>query len=447
LVALGGALESSPALPRRILLRGEGDAVKLTATNIHTLKITNGKDEQIHFCDDRPGLGLRLRRTGGRTLIYQYGRQIEKATDNKCPTNKSPKVKICTVGGAMDFGEAVKVYKNLYARVQLGEDPASDKAKKKTAASKTFGAILPKYLAHKRETLRPRPYADVERHLLIHAKPLHPLQLRQDIAIWRQDIAAVITGVAMNSGAPTGKNVRSSLSGFFTWALGQGLLDVNPVAFTIQFSSRSRERVLAPAELRLIWNALANDHYGSIIKLLALTGQRAGEIAGLCWSEVDLEKNAILLPGERTKNHRPHLVPLSAPARAIIAAQPRRVSADGKLRDLIFGLGERAFSGWSNCKERLARITDVNGAPLPHWTPHDLRRSFVTHASELGIAQPHIIEAVVNHVSGHKAGVAGIYNRASYEREKRHALDLWADQLLAWVENRDTSVTALRRPA
>src|SRR5581483_3678943 len=108
------------------------------------------------------------------------------------------------------------------------------------------------------------------------------------------------------------------------------------------------------------------DHFGSIIKLLALTGQRAGEIAGLRWSEI--QDNAILLPGDRTKNHRAHVVPLSGPARAIITKLPVRES-----RDLMFGRGEKPFSGWSNCKERLdARITEATGKTLPHWTPHDL---------------------------------------------------------------------------
>src|SRR5262249_32698608 len=154
-------------------------------------------------------------------------------------------------------------------------------------------------------------------------------------------------------------------------------------------------------------------HFGAIMKLLALTGQRGGEIAGLSWSEV--QDDRLVLPGERTKNHRPHDVPLSTPARAILNAfskRPRVVSADGKVRDFVFGSGQGPFSGWSNCKEALdARIEKSRrGKPLPHWTPHDLRRSFATHAAELGV-EPHIIEAVLNHISGHRAGVAGTYNR------------------------------------
>jgi integrase len=222
----------------------------------------------------------------------------------------------------------------------------------------------------------------------------------------------------------------------------QGLVNANPVIGTERNKEHSRERVLTPSELRAIWTGLADDHFGDIVKLLALTGQRAGEIAALRWSEV--QDGAIVFSGERTKNHRPHIVPLSKPAQDVIARQPRRLTETGGLRDLIFGIGDGPFSGWSNSKEKLdRRISDLVGKPLPHWTPHDLRRSVATRmAEELGI-QPHVIEAVLNHVSGHKAGVAGIYNRSSYEREKRMALDLWAEHLMSIVDGGDRKVVSM----
>jgi integrase len=229
---------------------------------------------------------------------------------------------------------------------------------------------------------------------------------------------------------------------------------------TTRHNEQSRDRVLAPAELRAIWNALGDDDFGSIIRLLALTGQRAAEIAGLCWSEI--ADGAIVLSGERTKNHRPHIVPLSPAAAAVINAQPKR---DG--RQLVFGRGKKPFSGWAKCKERLDRkIKTASGKNLPHWTPHDLRRSFATYAggglpehelkkipardkdaaSGLGI-EPHVIEATLNHVSGFRSGVAGTYNRSTYARDKKTALDLWADRLIAIVEDRVSNVTPFRREA
>ena len=167
------------------------------------------------------------------------------------------------------------------------------------------------------------------------------------------------------------------------------------------------------------------------MRLLALTGQRANEIAALRWSEIG--DGVIVLPSERTKNHRVHRVPLSAPARAILEAQPHRTNEAGRPRDLIFGHGEAGFSGWSQATGKLERqITQATGKPLPHWTPHDLRRTTATMMAELGV-QPHVIEAVLNHASGHKGGVAGIYNRSSYEREVRNALALWSDHVRALV--------------
>ena len=142
--------------------------------------------------------------------------------------------------------------------------------------------------------------------------------------------------------------------------------------------------------------------------------------------------DAIELPAERTKNGRAHTVPLSEPAQQILDAVPRRLD-----RDFIFGRTANApFVGWSKPRYRLDDlIAERTGARLPHWTPHDLRRTVATRMAEIGVA-PHIVEAVLNHVSGHKAGVAGIYNRATYAGEKRAALDRWAEHVMALAEGR-----------
>jgi integrase len=186
---------------------------------------------------------------------------------------------------------------------------------------------------------------------------------------------------------------------------------------------------------------------------LMLTGQRASEIADLRWPEIvdfrpsqaGIVGDEIRLPGERTKNHRAHTVPLTNAALKILEAVPPRTKPNGTPRELVFGSGEGGFSGWSKAKDQLdERIAEMTGEPVVPFRIHDLRRSFATHAAEIGI-QPHIIEAILNHVSGSKAGVAGIYNRALYEPEKRAAMARWADQLLAWIEGRESNVTPLLR--
>jgi integrase len=185
--------------------------------------------------------------------------------------------------------------------------------------------------------------------------------------------------------------------------------------------------VLTDGELAELWAALGNDQFSDIVRLLILTGQRREEIGGLLWSEIDFDRALIALPPERTKNKRQHELPLSTQASAILQRQSRR-----KGRDFVFGLGNGGFSGWSDCKARLDNAILIKrghkAKPMPHWCLHDLRRTVATGTAELGV-QPHIIEAVLNHVSGHKAGVAGIYNRARYVGEMRDGLQRWAEHV------------------
>src|SRR5262249_8600652 len=145
------------------------------------------------------------------------------------------------------------------------------------------------------------------------------------------------------------------------------------------------------------------------------------------------------------KAGRAHIIPLSGPALAIIGAIRRR-----KGRDLVFGQRAGGFSGWSKGKAELDdRVADARkkggvAPPMPAWRLHDLRRSFVTHVNECGFAQPHVVEAIVNHVSGHLAGVAGVYNKALYLAERRQALELWAEHVVGLVEGRARTVVPLR---
>jgi integrase len=216
----------------------------------------------------------------------------------------------------------------------------------------------------------------------------------------------------------------------FSWAMREGLALSNPVANTNKREEKTRNRVLSEAELRAIWQTLDDmDNYAVIIKLLILTGQRAGEIAGLRWSEIDFHRNLICLPASRTKNNRPHNIPIAPGVRALL--QPRECTSG---HDPIFTTRGERFRDWSRHKHLLnARITEATGQDLQHWTPHDLRRTSATGMAEIGI-QPHIIEAVLNHVSGHKSGIAGIYNRASYEGEKAAALVRWDEYIRSVVE-------------
>jgi integrase len=396
--------------------------MRLTATEIRRLGLRDGASEAIVFDDEVPGFGVRLRATGSKTFVFQY-----KTGSKQRRLTLGP---VATIG----LAQARDTARDLYAKVRLGSDPAGEKAQARLKAGETFAAVAAVYLRHQQQRLRPKSYVQLQRHLTRYAKPgLRGLLLEK---VTKRDIAACISSVRTTSGLVSGNRTRATLSAFFTWAMGEGLIEANPVTGTNRADEKSRERVLDAAELRLIWNALGDDDLGVIMKLLMLSGQRANEIAALRFSEI--RGDTIVLPGERTKNGRSHTIPLSQTMRDILARQQPREG-----RDQVFGRRGQ-YNNWGHGMAALKDRIAETGHRLPHWTAHDLRRSFATHTAELGIA-PHIIEAILNHVSGHKAGVAGIYNRASYEPEKRAALERWAAHLLAIVEGRESNVTPLRR--
>jgi integrase len=145
------------------------------------------------------------------------------------------------------------------------------------------------------------------------------------------------------------------------------------------------------------------------------------------------------LPATRSKNGKPHVVPLSAEMQTLLRAQPAR----SEKTDLVFP-GERSvFSGWSKSKARLDRRSGVAG-----WTLHDIRRTVATGLQRLGV-RLEVTEAVLNHVSGSRAGIVGIYQRHEWADEKRAALNAWGEHVAAIVEGRDAvdNVTPLRRGA
>ncbi len=293
----------------------------------------------------------------------------------------------------------------------------SDPAHERVRPAETFGVEVERYLERKRPLMKPRAYVEIVRHLLVHAKPLHRLRLSE---INRRAIALRLADIERGSGPVARNRSRASLSAFFNWAISDGMIEANPVTGTAKADEGgSRERVLTEAELGAVWAALPPDHFGDIVRLLMLTGQRREEIGGLRWSEVDLGRDLIVLPPARTKNKRQHEVPLSRQARAILERQGQRQG-----REFVFGYGAGSFSGWSKHKGRLDAHVDAS------FRLHDLRRTAATMMAELGVL-PHVVEAVLNHVSGHRAGVAGIYNRAVYEQAMREALQRWADHVTA----------------
>jgi integrase len=312
----------------------------------------------------------------------------------------------------------------LEAKVRLGGDPALDKQTARAAAGDTVGALIDEYIDARTSDWRPNSLRQIRHHLLQYAKPLHGLPIT---AVSQRNVADLLDKIAKNSGEVASNRLRASLETFVAWCIRKGirLPEGNVVSSTGKRKETSRSRVLNDSELKAVWNACDDTDHGRIVRLLLLTGQRAAEIGSLRWEEV--HGDMIVLPGTRTKNKRSHIIPLSSPAKAILNGY--RVLG----RTFVFGRDDsHGFRGWGVSKQRLdERAAKANGA-MPPWVVHDLRRTCATGMIELGI-QPHIVEAVLNHVSGHKSGVAGIYNRAAYDTEKREALERWASHVLAVV--------------
>jgi integrase len=300
--------------------------------------------------------------------------------------------------------------KQLLGTVAGGTDPFAQ-----TLSGEGFRALIDRYLERKRGSLKPSSFRDTERYLRNHSAPLHNLRLDQ---IDRRKVAALLGEVETSSGPIARNRLRSTLSAFYSWAIQEGLIENNPVQGTGKADEGgSRERVLSPEELKSLWRGLDDGHFSNIVRLLLLTGQRRNEIGRLAWTELDLPRKLIVLAPDRTKNSRQHEVPLSRQALAIIERQPRRNTTG-------FLFSEKgAFGNWSKVKAALDQRVGI--AP---WTLHDLRRTCATYLAELGIL-PHVIETTLNHVSGHKAGVAGVYNRSKMTDAVRDALQHWADHV------------------
>jgi integrase len=398
--------------------------MRLTIKSAEDVKLPAGKSDHIVFDEDITGFGIRLREGGSKTWIYQY-RIGSKQRRMVLGSVKSVPLKLARENAG-----------KLEAKVRLGGDPAMDKETARQEADNTFGALVDMYLEARKSEWRRRSEIEVRRHLTTHAKPLHRFPIA---AITQRNVATLLSDVAKESGNVTSNRVRASLYAFFGWVIREGirLPEGNVVSYTNVREEKSRDRVLSDAELKAIWAGCLDDYSGAVLRLLMLTGQRVNEIAALRWDEI--HDDQIVLPAERTKNKRAHIVPLSDAAKTILTA------FYGRGRLCVFGRDDTGFQGLGYAKPRLdARVAEAHGKPLPHWTPHDLRRTVATRMAELGV-QPHIIETTLNHVSGHKSGVAGIYNRATYDREKREALNLWATHLLAVIEGTPAVVVPLKR--
>jgi integrase len=219
-----------------------------------------------------------------------------------------------------------------------------------------------------------------------------------------------------------------------------GITTANPVIGSEVSATTARDRVLTPNELVAIWKACGDDHYGKIVRLLILLGARRQEIGGIAFSELDLEspQPSWTLPAARSKNGKAHTLPLMPMALAIIHSVAKLAS-----RDRLFGTrAADGYRAWGDSKRELDQKLGDSVAPF---VIHDVRRTVATRLGDLGV-QPHVIEQILNHQSGHKSGPAGIYNRSSYQREVRAALALWEDHIRTLLDGGERKVVPIDAP-
>lgn len=382
--------------------------MRFTRKSVASLVLPPGKPYAIFWDSELPGFGVRLNPTSKVWVVqYRVGGQSRRETIGRLET--------------ISLDSARDAARNTLARVQLGGDPRAEKSEAAAIRALTFQSAVDRYLKSAADRLKTRSYTEVSRHLSKDWAAFAKLPLK---TINRTLISSTLEGIAEASGPIAANRARASLSALYSFALSLGLCDQNPVIGTIKPGREiARDRVLSDLDIAAIWNACNTNDHGCIVKLLLLTGQRRDEVGDMRWSEIDLGSAIWTLPSPRTKNGKSHEVPLSLQSLVILQGRTRIVG-----RDHVFGNGQNGFSGWSKAKASLdGRLAELPNPPAP-WRIHDLRRTAATKMASLGVA-PHIVEAVLNHISGSRAGVAGIYNRATYREEKRAALDTWARHL------------------
>jgi integrase len=416
--------------------------MKLTERKIETLTAGRGQKDRLVFDDAQRGLAVRVTASGSRTYLCQYtlNRQKWRVPLGSC--------------SALSLSKAREAAAAVMGDVAKGRNPAAERKEaaaaewaKRVRGRLTLAVLIqdwarlhlihrrPRYAAEAVRALRhgfakhlDRPAEDLDRAAVVHA--LDSLSRRHKEK--GKGKSSIRHGTAI-----AGRTAAYGRA-CFAWAMKRGTVPTNPFAeLPMPSSITKRERVLTDEEAAAIWRAAGEAPlpYGAIVRLLMLTGQRREEVAGMTWAELSEDLATWTIPATRTKNGMPHLVPLSRPARDLLHALPSDRPGDVRARLALVFPGERGtpFSGWSKAKSALDTASGVSG-----WWLHDLRRTLATGLQRLGV-RLEVTEAVLNHLSGSRAGIVGIYQRHDWAEEKRAALDAWSAHLLAAAEGRLTA--------
>jgi integrase len=412
-----------------------------------------------------PGLHLIIQPTGRKSWALRIRRpngQSAKVTLGSCDVSGAEIAGEPVVGGHLTLAAARRLATDLHRQRAMGKDIAADavaaKRRKKHArealAAATFGRAVVDYVDYAKT--RQRSWVAVGRMLGIDEdlkviaggladrwrdKPVSEIDGHDIHAIVEDRRHRGIPGRGRRAAGATAALAcvfHARLSSLFTWLRTKRRIETNPVAgVAAPDGPKARDRVLSDLEVIALWRATdeVGEPFGSIFKLLLLTGCRLNEIAGMQWNELSTDGATLHLPAERVKNKRPHDVALSPLARDIIASATR---IDGA--SFVFTVtGRSPVNGFSRVKGRLDAITGIDEP----WRTHDIRRTVASGLQRLGVPLP-VTEKILNHVSGSFSGIVGIYQRHEYAAEQRVALERWADHITGLVEGRGATVVPIR---
>jgi integrase len=391
---------------------------RLTKSSIDALP-TPAK-ETVHWDQGLPGFGLKITPKGRKVFIVLY-----RAGGGGSPLRKY------TIGpyGRITLHNArIEAQKVLAARLE-GRDPATEKLEgRRRLTADTVAEVVTLY--GKLHLTQRRSGRELMR--VLQRDLVNRLGARSVHAISKRDVIDLVNAV-VDRGSPVAANKTLKVArSFFAWCVGRAILERSPCdGVRVPTAERARDRVLTDGELvRIIRSARQlGGPYGAIVEVLALTGQRRDEVARMSWDEVDLERRVWTLAALRTKSDRLHIVQLSDPALAVIGAQPR-------LGRFVFSRnGVTSVGDFSSQKRRLDDLCGVS-----HWRLHDLRRTMVSTMARLGVA-PHVADKILNHVGGTISGVAAVYQRHEFTKQRRNALERWGAHVVGLL--RESEVVEL----
>lgn len=453
--------------------------VKLTERYIATMPPPSGHDRIDRDCDTR-GLAVRITKSGSKTFLFCYsfdGRERRLPIGDWAPRLSGRLGEDSTRKAEGSLEWARQEVARLRIKVQAGTDPDEERkqaraereaAREQSAREIDVATLAGRYLTEWAKP-RKRSWEEDERRINAYVVPAWGTRKVKDIT--RADVDALVSPVATGDESK-GIKPRPAEAGhrlalvrkMFSFALDKGIIDMHPC---LRMKSpggkpKARTRALTSArELRLLWritepgsiwtkepgkrrttNRVRDSRFtqgeGDALRLVLLTGARASEVTEMPWAELDLDAGTWVLPASRSKNKRPHLVPLLPEAVAIL--RRRREEVEG---DYVFPAARRAYMADENLSRPLkavcARLARIG---LVSFTTHDLRRTVETGMAAAKVPKEYR-DRVLNHVDASVGGVH--YNMYDYADEKREGLEKWARRLEGMLKGAASNVVPLRR--